>query len=102
MAKHLAKHRRPGIRLPLAVVAGFMPLVSREISVTAQYGLGAVPGDVAQAFLPYNPTTRKFDTSGLSVGLIPVVVGILVHRVIGGYLGVNRALAGAGIPFVRI
>jgi len=37
----------------------------------------------------------------MRLGLMPLAVGVLVHKV-AGRLGINRAIASTGIPFIRI
>ena len=53
----------------------------------------------------YDPTmnnTFQSAITGLSRGVLPLVAGALVHKFVGGTLGVNRALARAKVPFVRL
>lgn len=43
-------------------------------------------------------TGNKLDFRMLRFGLVPLLTGILVHKWIGGGLGVNRALANSRLP----
>lgn len=50
----------------------------------------------------YHPAVG-FNPDFLKYGLIPLVVGGLVHKFVGGApLNVNRSLANAGVPILRI
>ena len=45
----------------------------------------------------------QFDVNMLAQGLGPLVIGLLVHKFVGGApLNANRMLAAAGVPFIRI
>lgn len=45
----------------------------------------------------------QFNAEHLKRGLFPLVLGVLVHKFVGGApLNVNRALAAAGVPILRI
>ena len=46
---------------------------------------------------------NKFNVEGLMKGLLPLIAGGLVHKFVGGApLNINRMLASAGVPIVRI
>lgn len=105
MAKHKKHHGRGGFKLPLAVVGGFMPLVGGTLRTWQNAGWSGDGG--AGVFLTaygtgWDPVHGKFSFSNLSKGLGPVVLGILVHKIVGGTLGVNRLLGKMGIPIIRI
>lgn len=57
---------------------------------------------VVARYTGYNMNTGGFDWGSLSVGLGPLVTGIAVHKVVGGWLGVNRMLARSKVPIVRL
>lgn len=96
-------HRKSGgFTLPLAVVAGFVPAVSSTVTFASQVGWkGALP-HISRIMTGYNPDDGKFYPGMMLKGLGPIVLGIGVHKFIGGKLGVNRALAAAKIPFLRL
>lgn len=65
-------------------------------------------GDYMQAaatmdrYIGYNVVTKKFNFDALKVGLWPLVLGILIHKFVGGRpLNLNRVLASTGLP-IRI
>jgi hypothetical protein len=84
------------------VVGGFAPLAVHALDDFRVGGIEHVGKGIAVRTTGYMIDTGKFNFGYLKQGLLPIVAGLLVHKFIGGKLGVNRALAGAGIPFVRI
>lgn len=57
----------------------------------------------AYHYLGYDINLGKFEIQGLMTGIMPLVVGALIHKFVGGApLNVNRMLAAAKVPFVRI
>jgi len=94
-------HKRPGMTIPLAVVAGFGPLVYETIKATKANGFDGT----SQALLAYTTGFSRWEgkwkAEYLMKGMGPVVAGLLVHK-LAGRLGLNRALGKAGIPFVRV
>jgi hypothetical protein len=104
----MAKRRR-GIRkgyrrkpkIPVAVVLGFLPLVATAVSDVQAGGFQGLR-NTATCVIPYSPANKKFTTARLHLGLYPMVAGFLVHKIVGGWLGVNRAIAAAGVPMIRL
>lgn len=92
------RRRRPGAKIPLAIVAGFVPLGAgiwaRKASPTTlgQYVLGSLTG--------YVPG-QGFSTQYMAEGAMPILAGFATHW-IAGRLGINRALGRAGVPLIRI
>jgi len=101
MAKKKHK-RRARATLPLAVVAGFVP-PARIIFAESQGGRGIEGGAVAASriFLGYDSNTAQWDFQQLQYGFGPILMGFAIHK-IAQVVGINRALAGARIPFIRI
>ena len=97
--KRVSHKRKP--KIPVAVVAGMLPLLATAASDFQAGGLRGLQNTVT-AVVPYSPANRRFTTARLHLGLYPMIAGFLVHRFIGGGLGVNRALASAGVPFIRL
>jgi len=95
-------HRRARQTLPLAVVAGFIP-PARIILAESQGGRGIEGGAVAASriFLGYDSNTAVWDFRQLQFGFGPILMEFAIHKV-ATMVGVNRALAGARIPFIRI
>lgn len=101
MAKSRKSNKRGnGIRIPLAVVAGFAPLATNIYSVSG----GGIPRMLwmgTQAITGYDTDTQKWWMPNMMKGTFPILMGIAVHKV-AARLGINRALGSAGIPFIRI
>ena len=96
-------HRRAAkTTVPLAVLAGFVPLTK---DVWGGYKSGGAAG--AGHYLVGDITGYDSNTGGFNVPWalnhfwLPVGAGILVHKV-ASRLGVNRALGRAGVPFIRV
>lgn len=50
----------------------------------------------------WNYETASWDFGAMKWGTIPIIVGLLVHKLVGNKLGVNRALGQAGVPWIRL
>lgn len=89
--------RKAKITIPLAVVAGFVPpavgVWNRRSDPTAMgnYLLSGFTGI----------DNGRFNPAALRNGALPVMGGFLAHKV-ASMVGINRAIARAGIPLIRI
>lgn len=119
-SKRVTKRRRYSVRrkivarakkmtIPLAAVAGFLPVLSWGIT---DFKAGGAKGllKTAECLIPWNfsGTNKNADGSDagfysykLKYGLYPIVAGLAIHK-LAGYLGINKMLARAGIPFIRV
>lgn len=103
--KKLAKKNKRGPRkftIPLAPVIGLLAGVVPAVGP-------ALDGDYEGAMnkLKFNylglSHDNQFRPEGLLAGLVPLIVGALVHKFVGGApLNVNRMLAAANVPVLRI
>lgn len=92
-------HRKARMTIPLAVVAGFVPV---GVGIWNRRSSGTAIADyLQQGFTGITPGTGQFNLANLRIGMMPIVAGFLVHMV-ASKLGVNRAIGRAGIPFIRI
>lgn len=98
----MRRHHKPGMTIPIAVVAGFMPAVNgvwnRRSSLTE------ISNFLFSSFTGITPGATGvsgFSFANMMPGLIPVIAGFVAHG-LASKLGVNRAIARAGIPFIRI
>jgi hypothetical protein len=101
MAKATTRHRRRSMTVPVAVLAGMVPLA---VGTVQQFRLGgpeAAAGQVVGGLTGYELKTGKWNPANMAVGLYPILLGFGVHWMASKF-GVNRALARAGVPFVRI
>jgi hypothetical protein len=97
-AKH---HRKAGMTLPLAVLAGFAPLALNALKDYKDGGVQVLGKGLVLRTTGMNTETGKFMPEYLVQGMGPIVVGLLVHKV-ASKMGINRSLAGAGVPFLRV
>lgn len=95
------KHSRGRLTIPLAIALGFVPLGARAVALVQGGGVPAL-ANLPASIIPYNFATRKIDFSQLGTGLWPILAGLFIHRFVGGGLGVNRALAAARVPWIRL
>lgn len=92
---------RGGFTIPVAVLAGFGPMVADTIHGYQTGGLASASNDLLANVTGYDARAKAWSFGLLAKGMGPVVAGIMVHK-LAGRLGVNRALAKAGVPFLRI
>lgn len=88
--------------MPLAVVAGFLP-PAQIIMMESQGARGIQGGAIAASriFLGYDSVSARWDFNQLKYGFGPILMGFGIHKV-AQMVGINRALAAARIPFIRI
>lgn len=91
------------LTIPVALVAGVAAGMADPIRKIME---GDVPGGISWMVSNYtgiNTETGGFSINALSRGLVPLLMGAIVHKYVGGApLNVNRALAAAGVPILRI
>lgn len=97
-----ARRRSNRFTLPLAPIAGLAVGIMPAIEPLKQGNYDGAFRQLQYRYTPYDPWAKKFSVNGMMTGALPLVLGVLVHRFIGGKLGVNRALAQAGVPLIRI
>lgn len=98
------KHRSNGARqftIPLALVAGMLPGVASVASKFPDQGLMGSANEATRIYLGWDFREQRWSMGWMKVGLLPLLLGAIGHKFIGGRLGVNRALSSAGIPFIR-
>lgn len=100
-AKVKRSRRNPGFTLPLAVIGGFVPLLYHAYDDFQVGGLPHLAKGIAARTTGYMVDTGKFELNYLSGGALPILAGLIVHKV-ASRLGVNRLLAQARIPILRV
>ena len=98
--KRKRSYRRRGMRVPVAVLGGFIPLATKAWGDVQAGGFQGLQNTVP-AIVPYNPATKRFTMAYLHQGLYPIIFGFVVHK-IASMMGVNRALSSAGVRWLRI
>jgi hypothetical protein len=97
MSKHKKSHRAKSKTIPVAVMA---PIVFEAIIL----GKNAMSGSAGLKSAKESVT--GFDDNGLRTDLLidtygPILAGLLIHKG-AAYLGLNRSLAAAGVPLIRV
>jgi hypothetical protein len=103
MAKARARRATKGFTLPVAVIAGFGPLVIYGMNDLRTGGVPSLLDGVSRRLTGFGTegSGGLWEPKHLSRGLLPILGGLAVHK-IAGRMGINRALANAGIPFLRV
>jgi len=95
-------HKSKSMTIPLALVGGFVPMGTDILSAYKVGGISAALGHVSLCTTGYDPADGQWKPMFAVQKLYgPLVLAALVHKV-ANKLGINRALASAGIPLVRI
>lgn len=101
----MAKTRRrkaASMTVPVAVIAGFAPFAMHLAQGYKDAGLKGVANNAVLDTTGYYPLENRFDMKWpIAKFYGPVLAGLLVHK-LAGKLGVNRTLARAGVPFLRV
>ena len=89
--------------IPLAPVIGLVAGLGPTIKEVIAGNIDAAIHEAAWAYTGYDTYDATFNPQRLTYGLVPLVVGCLVHKFVGGApLNFNRLLARANVPFIRI
>lgn len=96
------KRHRKNFTIPVAVVAGFVPITMGVFNSFTTSGPYAGFDTMTRYLTGYSPVTKKWDISSMKCGTFAILLGYAVHWLVGGKLGVNRMLARTGIPIIRI
>lgn len=95
------RRRKNNFTLPLGIIAPLGKVGADCVQVGLSDGIGAGANHFTTLMTGYNIDTKDFKVSRLYRGLFPVLGGVLLHKA-AGRLGINRALASAGVPWLRI
>jgi len=88
--------------LPIAPIAGILAAPAVGAAIKAAMA-GDVDGVLYEAKKLVGFTGDQFDAFALGSNVLPIVSGLLIHKFVGGApLNLNRMLASAGVPFIRI
>jgi len=110
VAKRKRSRRRGGMTIPLAPIIGLgIGIFTKRPAWGKSAFEHAIAGEfdwamesLKQSYLGIRPD-GKFDITLMSHGLLPLAIGLGVHKFIGGSpLNANRILAAARVPFIRI
>jgi hypothetical protein len=87
--------------IPLAVVAGFVPLAVDVVKAFQSDGIDGAGRKLCSQTTGYDPADHQWRFEGMMQGLGPIILGFGVHK-LASMLGINRALGRAKIPLLRI
>jgi hypothetical protein len=87
--------------LSLAVLAGLAPTVAFAYEGLQAGGIGEVGHRVIGRLAGYDINVHKFSMAELGKGWLPIIGGVVAHK-LANRLGINRMIARAGIPILRI
>jgi len=90
------------LTLPMGLLAGLAPGVTRTAQTFQANGAQAAANEALAIYSGFDTETNSFSMSNLSLGLVPLLVGWGLHKFVGGGLGINRALAQARVPLIRL
>lgn len=89
--------------IPLAPVMGLGAGISNGLPALMAGDFEGAVKAWTWAYTGYSIDRNKFEIEGLTRGVLPLVLGLLVHKFVGGPpLNLNKTLANARVPFLRI
>lgn len=94
-------HRFKSMTIPLAPIAGLvgMPVIKLIVDDVMSGAIANIPQHIPQIIGIVN---GQFNFDIFLRNIVPPVLGLLIHKYVGGTLGLNRMLASAGVPLIRI
>ena len=89
--------------LPMAPILGLLAGSKDAIQMVVDGDYDGAVTNLIGNYTGYDTRTKKWWAPNMAKGLLPLIIGILVHKYVGGTpLNVNRMLASANVPIVRI
>jgi len=101
MAKSKQRRRKPQMTIPVAVMAGMMPLAASAVRGWQNETFRGLGKEVLFALTGFDTDQPGWHPEFMKNGTYPLVAGIVVHK-LAGRLGINRMLGRARIPLLRI
>jgi len=99
------RHARAKTTIPLALVVGFAPMVTRFLTnATKGEGIEYAGKRALEDLTGYRVEDGKWSLGGdhtAKYGLYPILVGLVVHK-LANKVGINAALGRAGVPLLRL
>jgi hypothetical protein len=105
MAKRHIKHTKKKFTIPLAIVAGFVPAGMDIYNNMPNFNNNVLASGAhtVAGLIGYDTVGKKYVglSQAKSAGLYPIILGFGAHWAAQKF-GVNRMIARAGIPLIRI
>ena len=102
MAKRKRKRGKRGFTIPIAPIVGLAAGLAGPLKDVIDGNIEFAVNKLKYSYLGLD-TSNNFSLDGLMSGLVPLVAGGLVHKFVGGApLNLNRMLAAANVPIIRI
>ena len=99
--KVVRRRRNGGIKIPLALIGGFLPYLNFLREGHKDAGWDGVMKRAPQ-IVGYSGYTKKWSFNNfITSGAPGLLIGAIIHKVASRF-GVNRAIANMGVPFIRI
>ena len=97
MGKRKKKRRRSKAKISLAITGGLIAGIAKpaELAISGQYGPALQ--ELVSSYTGYSIANRTWNIENLKKGLVPLVIGALVHKG-ASWLGINRLLGRQKIP----
>jgi hypothetical protein len=96
------RSRKKSFTIPLAPIAGLMAGLRQPITEVMAGRYNRAIDWLSWSYTGYDIPTKTWKPERMMTGLMPLIIGGLVHKYVGGSLGINRALGRAGVPLIRI
>lgn len=99
--KNKFRNRKPGLTIPIAVVAGLGAWGYKAYNDRGPDGLNGAARNAMMYLTGFDIWTGNWYGSNMKFGALPIVAGLAAHKV-ANMFGLNRLLARSGIPLIRI
>jgi hypothetical protein len=103
MAIKRKMHHKKKFTIPVAIVAGFLPMAMDIMNTKDSLGIGgAIVHSSAGALIGYDTVGKRFNMNNWKAAGGPAIwIGFAAHFAAQKF-GINRMIARAGIPLIRI
>lgn len=88
--------------IPIAVLGGLFAGLAVPIAQAMNGASEEALKHITNNYTGFNPWSGRWSIDGLKRGLLPLLIGVLVHKFVGTELGVNRVLGRSRVPLLRI
>lgn len=101
MAKKKKTRKKNGFTIPIAIAAPMGYVGIRTFQEFNNVGATEAMLHLSKSFTGYDFVESKWDWWWMKGGLFPILFGAGAHKV-ASKLGINRVIAQAGVPWLRI